>query len=149
SDPPSSRSRSSASSIVIGDEIVGQPLDERHPPRRSAQDTGPEPYGNCPNSEPAGTSAQIASDLLMAAHARALYGVGRGMLPRALDVIFQHVLRLIAAIVVVPLAVGAVGYVVDHSVTVEARIWADRPLFTPTFATDRFNSSDSPADIEA
>ncbi|HSR22384.1 MAG TPA: hypothetical protein VLW53_02455 [Candidatus Eisenbacteria bacterium] len=71
------------------------------------------------------------------------------MLHRALDVIFQHGLRLIAAVVVVPLAVGAFGFALDHSVTVEARVWADRPLFTPTFATDRFDSSDSPADIEA
>lgn len=71
------------------------------------------------------------------------------MLHRALDVIFQHVIRLIAAIVVVPLAVGAVGFAFDHAVTVEARVWADRPLFTPTFATDRFDSFDSPADIEA
>ena len=71
------------------------------------------------------------------------------MLHRALDVIFQHVLRLIAAVVAVPLAAGGLGFALDHSVTVEARVWADRPLFTPTFATDRFDSSDSPADIEA
>jgi hypothetical protein len=71
------------------------------------------------------------------------------MLHRALDVIFQHAIRLVAAIVVVPLAVGAAGFAIDHAVTVEARVWADRPLFTPTFATDRFDSFDSPADIEA
>src|SRR5256885_12361650 len=71
------------------------------------------------------------------------------MLHRALDVIFQYVIRLIAAIVVVPLAVGALGFAVDHSVVVEARVWADKPLFTPTFATDRFDSFNSPAEIEA
>jgi hypothetical protein len=71
------------------------------------------------------------------------------MLYRALDVIFQHVVRLIAAVVVVPLAVGAIGFAFDHAATVEARIWADKPLFTPTFATDRFDSFDSPAQIEA
>lgn len=71
------------------------------------------------------------------------------MLHRALDVIFQHMIRLIAALVGVPLAVGAIGFVLDHSVNVEARVWADRPLFTPTFATDRFDSTESPAQIEA
>ena len=71
------------------------------------------------------------------------------MLYRALDVIFQHLLRLIALLLLVPLVAGGVGLVLDHSATVEARIWADKPIFTPAFATDRFDSSDSPADIEA
>ena len=71
------------------------------------------------------------------------------MLHRALDVVFQHMFRLIAVVVVVPLGVGIVGLVLDHSSTVEVRIWADRPLYSPTFATDRFNSADTPADIES
>lgn len=71
------------------------------------------------------------------------------MLHRALDVVFQHIVRLVAALVVVPLAVGGVGLLRDHSGTVVARVWADRPLFTPLFATDRFNSTESPAEIEA
>jgi len=71
------------------------------------------------------------------------------MLYRALDVIFQHLLRLIALLLLVPLVAGGVGLVLDHSATVDARIWADRAIFIPAFATDRFDSSDSPADIEA
>jgi hypothetical protein len=71
------------------------------------------------------------------------------MLYRALDVIFQHLVRLIAVLLVVPLVAGGIGLVLDHSSTVEARIWADKPIFTPAFATDRFESSDPPADIEA
>lgn len=71
------------------------------------------------------------------------------MLYRALDVIFQHLIRLIAVFLVVPLVAGGVGLLLDHSSTVEARIWADKPIFTPEFATDRFDSSDPPADIEA
>jgi hypothetical protein len=72
-----------------------------------------------------------------------------GMLYRALDVIFQLLFRLIAALVLVPLVAGGVGLALDHSSSVEARIWADKPIFTPEFATDRFTSTDSPADIEA
>ncbi len=71
------------------------------------------------------------------------------MLYRALDVIFQHAYRRIGVVVAVPLTAGAIGFAIDHAATVEARIWADRPLFTPTFATDRFDSFDSPANIEA
>jgi hypothetical protein len=71
------------------------------------------------------------------------------MLYRALDVIFQHLIRLVAVLLVVPLVAGGVGLLLDHSSTVEARIWADKPIFTPAFATDRFTSSDPPADIEA
>src|SRR5215467_4995242 len=72
-----------------------------------------------------------------------------GMLYRALDVIFQHLFRLIAVLLVVPLVAGGIGLALDHASTVEARIWADKPIFTPQFATDRFTSGDSPADIEA
>jgi hypothetical protein len=71
------------------------------------------------------------------------------MLYRALDVIFQHLIRLIAVLLLVPLVAGGVGLVLDHSATVEARVWADKPIFTPAFATDRFASSDPPSDIEA
>jgi hypothetical protein len=71
------------------------------------------------------------------------------MLPRALDVVFQHMFRLIAGIVAVPVAAGLVGLVMDHSSTVEARIWADHPLYTPAFATDQFATTDSPSDIES
>src|SRR5262249_62167032 len=58
-------------------------------------------------------------------------------------------LRLVGALVLVPLGVSAVGLAFDHSLTVEAREWADKPIFTPVFATDRFTSSDPPAEIEA
>ncbi len=68
---------------------------------------------------------------------------------RALDVIFQHLLKLLGVLLIVPLVAGGVGLAIDHAQTVEARVWADKPIFTPTFATDRFTSSDSPADIEA
>jgi hypothetical protein len=71
------------------------------------------------------------------------------MLYRALDVIFQHLFRLIAVLLVVPLVAGGVGLALDHASTVEVRIWADKPIFTPEFATDRFTSGDSPADIES
>jgi hypothetical protein len=71
------------------------------------------------------------------------------MLYRALDVIFQHLFYLIAVLLLVPLAAGGIGLALDHSATVEARSWEDKPIFTPAFATDRFDSSDSPADIEA
>jgi hypothetical protein len=71
------------------------------------------------------------------------------MLYRALDVIFQHLFRLLAVVLLVPLVAGAVGLALDHAATVEARIWADKPIFTPAFATDRFTSGDSPADIES
>jgi len=71
------------------------------------------------------------------------------MLHRALDVVFQHLLRLVTALILVPLGAGAVGLALDHSLTVEARVWADKPTFTPVFATDRFTSSDPPAEIEA
>jgi hypothetical protein len=71
------------------------------------------------------------------------------MLYRALDVIFQHLFRLIAVLVLVPVVAGGVGLALDHAATVEARIWADKPIFKPEFATDRFTSGDSPADIEA
>ena len=71
------------------------------------------------------------------------------MLYRALDVIFQHLFRLLAVLLVVPLAAGGVGLALDHAATVEVRIWADKPIFTPEFATDRFTSGDSPADIES
>jgi len=71
------------------------------------------------------------------------------MLHRALDVVFQHMLRLVAALLMAPLGVGAIGLALDHSLTVQARVWADKPIFTPIFATDRFTSSDPPAEIEA
>jgi hypothetical protein len=71
------------------------------------------------------------------------------MLYRSLDVIFQLLFRLIAALVLVPLIAGGVGLALDHAPTVEARVWADKPIFTPAFATDRFTSTDSPADIES
>jgi hypothetical protein len=71
------------------------------------------------------------------------------MLYRALDVVFQHFFKLIMLVLAVPLVAGAIGLALDHSQTVEARIWADKPIFTPSFATDRFSSNDSPAAIES
>jgi hypothetical protein len=78
----------------------------------------------------------------------AYYRVG-GMLHRALDVVFQYLFRLIALLVAVPLAVAGIGFALDHSQTVQARVWAERPIYTPKFATDRFTSGDAPADIES
>jgi hypothetical protein len=52
------------------------------------------------------------------------------MLRRALDVVFQHLGRLLAGIVLVPLVVGAVALVVTRTDVVSARLWADRPAVT-------------------
>lgn len=71
------------------------------------------------------------------------------MIHRALDVVFQYLFRLIAGLLVIPVLVGGVAFAVDRSQVVAARVWADRPVFTPKFATDRFASYRTPAQIEA
>jgi uncharacterized protein involved in exopolysaccharide biosynthesis len=52
------------------------------------------------------------------------------MLRRALDVVFQHLGRLLAGIVLVPLVVGAVALAFTWTDVVSARLWADRPAVT-------------------
>lgn len=71
------------------------------------------------------------------------------MLHRSLDVVFQYLFRLAAGIVLVPLLIGGATLALDRSQTVTAKVWADRPLFTPKFGTERFTSYNAPADTEA
>lgn len=71
------------------------------------------------------------------------------MVHRALDVVFQHLIKLIAVLILVPLLMGGVGYALDRTPTVGVRLWAQRPLYTPNFATDRFSSYLWPSTIEA
>lgn len=71
------------------------------------------------------------------------------MIYRALDVVFQFLTPLVALLLVVPLAVGGITFAIKHSEVVSARIWADRPLFTPDFASDRFTSYNTPAYTES
>lgn len=71
------------------------------------------------------------------------------MIYRTLDVVFQYLKPLVAVCLVVPLAVGGMTFALKHSEIISARLWADRPVFTPDFASDRFTSYDTPADIEA
>jgi uncharacterized protein involved in exopolysaccharide biosynthesis len=50
---------------------------------------------------------------------------------RHLDVFFQHLVPFVAALVLVPLLLGACAFALDRSQLVTARIWADRPVFLP------------------
>lgn len=70
------------------------------------------------------------------------------MVHRALDVVFQYLAPLVALLAALPLAVGGIAYALGHSQTVSARLWADRPAFTPNFASDSFASQASPAQTE-
>jgi hypothetical protein len=72
-----------------------------------------------------------------------------GLFHRSLDVVFQYSLRLLAGLVVIPLLTGGITLALDRSQTVATRVWADRPVFTPTFATDRFATWLTPAQVEA
>jgi hypothetical protein len=51
------------------------------------------------------------------------------MLRRHLDVFFQYLRPFIAAIVVIPLGLGAAGLALDHGDVVRTQIWAIRPAF--------------------
>jgi hypothetical protein len=71
------------------------------------------------------------------------------MVHRALDVVFQHIIKLTAGLILVPLLMGGVGYALDSKPTVGMRLWAQRAVYTPNFATDRFSSYLWPSYIEA
>lgn len=75
--------------------------------------------------------------------------VWTGMLHRSIDVVFQFLAPLAAALLIVPIVLGGVGLLMDRSQLVAARLWADRPVFTPKFASDRFVTSLPPSQIES
>jgi len=68
---------------------------------------------------------------------------------RAVDVAFQYLKPLIALLVVIPLAVGGVLFAFGRSEEVTARVWADRPVFTPDFTSDLYSATESPAQVES
>jgi hypothetical protein len=68
---------------------------------------------------------------------------------RAVDVVFQYLKPLIGLLLVIPLAVGGFGFVFGHQQVVTARVWADRPVFTPDFTSDLYSGIESPAQIES
>ncbi|HKF76360.1 MAG TPA: hypothetical protein VKF59_09475 [Candidatus Dormibacteraeota bacterium] len=71
------------------------------------------------------------------------------MVYRAADVVFQYLKPLIALLVVIPLAVGGFAFAFGRAQVVSARVWADRPVFTPDFTSDLYSNTDSPAQIES
>ncbi len=98
---------------------------------------------------PAGTSAQAGRSTC-----RFPLGAGwpyprNGVVYRAVDVAFQYLKPLIALLVVVPLAVGGVLFAFGRTEEVTARVWADRPAFTPSFTSDLFSTTNSPAQVES
>lgn len=58
------------------------------------------------------------------------------MVHRSLDVIFQYFFRLGAGVLLVPLALGAIGFGLDSTPTVGIRLWANRQLFAPSIVAD-------------
>jgi hypothetical protein len=70
------------------------------------------------------------------------------MAHRALDVVFQHIFKLIAGLILVTVLMGGIGYVIDRTPTVGMRLWAQRPVYTPNFSTDHFTSFLWPSAIE-
>lgn len=71
------------------------------------------------------------------------------MVHRSLDVVFQHFFKFAAGLLLIPLAMGAIGFAVDRTPTIGVRLWANRPAFTPSLVTDRFASYLSPSTIES
>src|SRR5262249_7613226 len=71
-----------------------------------------------------------------------------GMVHRALDVVFQHLFKLIAALILVTVLMGGIGYAIDRTPTVGVRPWAPRPVYTPNLWTDHFASYLQPSAIE-
>jgi hypothetical protein len=71
------------------------------------------------------------------------------LIHRALDVVFQYLPGLAAALLLIPLTAAALGLALDRSEVVSAKVWADRPAYTPKFASDRFASYDTPGQVEA
>jgi uncharacterized protein involved in exopolysaccharide biosynthesis len=47
-----------------------------------------------------------------------------------------------------PLIAAGLATALDRSQVVSAKIWADRPSYTPKFSTDRFASYETPAQVE-
>jgi hypothetical protein len=68
---------------------------------------------------------------------------------RSLDVLFQHLRALVAALLLIPLIAAGLATALDRSHVASAKIWADRPAYTPKFSTDRFASYETPAQVEA
>ncbi len=100
-----------------------------------------------------GSGPGLAPRLLRQAADSGWAGLGRrlirGVVYRALDVVFQYLTPLVALLVVIPLALGGAMFALNRTETVSARIWADHPTFTPSFSTDRFSSQNTPAQIES
>jgi hypothetical protein len=71
------------------------------------------------------------------------------LIHRSLDVAFQYLRWLIVGLLVIPIAVGATSAALDRSQVVSAKIWADKPTYTPKFTSDRFDSFQTPAQVEA
>jgi hypothetical protein len=70
------------------------------------------------------------------------------MVHRALDVVFQHLIKLIVGLILVTVLMGGVGYAIDRTPTVGMRLWAQRPVYTPSFSTNHFASYQWPSAIE-
>jgi hypothetical protein len=71
------------------------------------------------------------------------------LIHRSLDVAFQHLRWLLIALLLIPIGVAAVSSALDRSQVVSAKIWADKPTYTPKFTSDRFDSFQTPAQVEA
>src|SRR5262245_43937156 len=71
------------------------------------------------------------------------------MVHRALDVVFQHLVKLLAGLILGTLLMGGIGYAIDRTPTVGVRLWAKRPVYTPNFTTDHFASYQWPSVIES
>jgi hypothetical protein len=71
------------------------------------------------------------------------------LIHRSLDVAFQYLRWLVVGLLLIPLAVGATSAALDRSQVVSAKIWADKPTYTPKFTSDRFDSFQTPAQVEA
>ena len=71
------------------------------------------------------------------------------MVHRSLDVVFEHLFKLAVALLLIPLAMGAIGFALDRTPTLGVRLWANRPIFTPNYATDRFSTYLWPSTIES
>lgn len=71
------------------------------------------------------------------------------MLHRLLDVVFQYLVPLVAAIVLLPSAVLAAGLVLDRTQVVTARLWADQPAVLAGSPYTGIPGGETPASHEA
>jgi hypothetical protein len=71
------------------------------------------------------------------------------LIHRSLDVVFQYLRWLVVGLLLIPLSVGATSIALDRSQVVSAKIWADKPSFTLKFTNSRFDSFQTPAQVEA